>query len=169
MVAQEFLCITQNGVSVSYDPIDSHAATHFDDTPQLKELVIEVLTTSTLVADREAFDIDLGRVVGTTDVVTVDTSDEIVYAVRKNRDDNEYVPFTKSRPAEPSSWVTVSLDKQPDGHYILFSAWIGRYDDPPFPGTEYETPESRPYWTEHAFVWGSQVIKPGTETTTCPW
>ena len=170
MATQIFLCKSQNSKAIYYDPVDSHVATHFDDTPGLKELAIEILTQKALEADAVNFDIDMGRIVGTTDVVLVDDSDEIVYAVRKNRNDDEYVPFTKSRPAEPCSFVSVSLQIRPDGDsYELLSSWIGTWVDPPFPGTKDETPESKPYWTKHAFVWGSQQIKPGTETSTCPW
>lgn len=37
------LCKTKDNFEVYYDPISSHAATHFNDAPNLKELVIELL------------------------------------------------------------------------------------------------------------------------------
>ena len=165
----QLLTKSKNGIAVWYDPINSHAATHFDDTPQLKDLVAEVLVNKILEDDRVDFDFDMQRIVGTTDVVMIGNSDEIVYAVRKNRNDDEYVPFTKSRADEPSSYVSISMIKQQGNGYELLSAWIGTLVDPPFPGTANETLESKPYWSKYAFVWGSQEIKPGTETKICPW
>jgi hypothetical protein len=169
MSSKELLCRSRNGKHVYYNPINSHAATHFTDTPQLKELVIEVLKNRDLNDDNLEFDIDMGRVVGTTDVVEVDDADEIVYALRKNRAEQGYVPFTKSRKGQPDSFISIALVANQDGSCELSSAWIGVWDDPPFPQEPHAPPESKVYWSKHAFVWGSQEIEEGTETSDCPW
>jgi len=165
----ELLCISRNGKKVYWDSVNSHAVTHFTDTPNLKELVIEVLENKDLENNNLEFDIDMKRVIGTTDVTEVDDTDEIIYAIRKNRRDQGYVPFTKSRKAQNSSYIFIALILNNDNSYSLSSAWIGRWDDPPFPQQAHATAVSKDYWNKHAFVWGSQEIEPGTETNVKPW
>lgn len=167
----KILCKSKNGVSVTYDPTGSHAATHLEDTPQLADLVTEVVSHMELTGQKVAHHVDMGRVVGTCDVVTVDDTDEIVYGVRKNRDEDGLVPFTKSRQAEPCPYVTVHLVPKEDGTYELLSAWIGTFDDDdqPFPQSPLATDKSVEFWEHLAFVYGSQEIVPGTETTIRPW
>jgi hypothetical protein len=169
MSAKEHLCDSKNGEQIYYDPMHSHAVTHFKNAPQLKALVIEVLENRELDDTKTEFDIDMGRIIGTTNVVEVDRADEIVYAIRKNRKDQGYVPFTKSREAQPSSFLSISLVAQQDGSYELSSAWVGSWDDPPFPQEPHATQKSKDYWNKHAFVWGSHEIEPGTERTARPW
>jgi hypothetical protein len=168
---QKLLYKSKNGVSVTYDPVHSHAATHLKDTPQLAILVAEVVGNMDLTGQEVAKHVDLGRVVGTCDVVAVDETDEIVYGVRKNRDDDGLVPFTKTREAEPCPYVAVHLLPQEDGTYILSSAWIGTFDDDdePFPQSPNATNRSAEYWKHFAFVYGSQEMIPGTQTTSRPW
>ncbi|MEJ0072564.1 MAG: hypothetical protein WDN27_00485 [Candidatus Saccharibacteria bacterium] len=169
MPTREFLCNSHNGKQVYYDPVHSNAATHFSDTPQLKALVIEVLENRDITRDTLQFDLDMGRIIGTTDVVETDKTDDIVYVLRKNRKKQGYVPFTKSRGAEESSYISISLVDEYGGTYSLSSAWIGAWDDPPFPQEPHATSDSKTYWGKHAFVWGSQEIIAGTETTKQPW
>lgn len=166
-----FLCTSQNGKRVYYDSVHSHAATHLEDTPQLKGLVIELIEKMVLEDDNIGTHIDMGRVVGTCDVVKVDDADKIVYGIRKNRDDDGLVPFTKSRKGDPCPYVTIQLIQQTDGSYILSSAWIGTFgdDDEPFPNSPLANERSVDFWNKHAFVYGSQEIQAGTETPTCPW
>ncbi|MBP9826922.1 hypothetical protein KBC99_00405 [Candidatus Saccharibacteria bacterium] len=168
-ISFEPLCKSANGKKVVYDPINSHTATHFHDAPKLRKLVIEILSKKNLEGELITGDIDMGKVVGDSDVVEVDESDEIVYAMRKNRADQGYVPFTKSRKTQPTSIVSIYLARKDDVTYELSSAWIGEYDSPMFPQMNNATDDSIPYWSKHAFVWGSQEIIPGTELTDCPW
>jgi hypothetical protein len=158
---------SKNGHKVTFDPQGSHAATHFADNPGLRKIVEEALPSLVLEGLWLSFDTDMGRIIGLTDGVTTDASDEIVYAKRKGRD--YYTPFTKSRPSQPSSLLATVFHRQVDGSYELVSAWIGSAISPPFPGEPTETPESRPYWSGHALVWGTQAIEPGSETPICPW
>lgn len=162
---------SKNGVEVVYDPVHSHAETHFEDTPQLKGLVAEVVASMDLKVQEVATHIDMGRVVGTCDVVDVDETDEIVYALRKNRDDDGLVPFTKTREAPPCPYVAVHLVPQSNKTYVLSSAWIGKFgdDDEPFPNSPDATDRSVDFWNRHAFVWGSQEIQPGSLQPDCPW
>jgi hypothetical protein len=167
----ELIANSKNGIAVFYDPVYSHAATHVEDTPQLKELVSEIIQGLELQGQKIATHIDMGRIVGTTDVVETNDSDEIVYGMRKNRSDDGLVPFTKSREGEPCQYVAVQLEPQQDGSYILASAWIGTFgdDDEPFPQSPDATERSINFWDKHAFVYGSQEIVEGTETQLRPW
>lgn len=164
---KELLTHSKNGLAVSFDPIHSHAATHFSDTPQLRELVKEIIEKTVLADELMEFEIDMGRIVGTSDAVVNDADDKIIYAKRKNRE--VYVPFNKSKLPQPCSFVSVALQRQADGSYELPSAFIGRIDSPPFPGEKNEDPESKSYWTSHSLAWGTQEIQVGTETSRRPW
>ncbi len=161
------LAISKNNINVWYDPISSHAATHIKDTPDLLKLAEEVIKQTDIKEAYMQFHIDFGRRVGTSDLVENNPGDEIVYAKRQSR--NEYTVFNKSSSAQPSSLVTVALERQDDSTYELVSTWIGASDSPSFPGTERETSDSKEFWSKHALVWGNQEIQPGSETINCPW
>lgn len=167
---QKLLCKSKNGVRVTYDPLHSHAATHLEDTPQLTSLVTEVVGSMDLTGQTVAQHIDMGRVVGTSDVVAVSETDEIVYGVRKNRDDDGLVPFTKTREPEPCRYVAVQLVPQDDGTYELASAWIGTFDDDdePFPQSPNATERSILYWRHWAFVWVVKKLYPGPQRRFAP-
>jgi hypothetical protein len=169
MNSKTYLCDSSNGKHVTYDEVDSHAATHFNDKPELKKLVTAILSGKSLSEPIVTMDVDMGETIGTTDVVEVDESDEIVYAIRIKREDQGYVPFTKSRVVQESSHVSLYLIEKDSTTYELSSAWIGEFESPPFPQMPNPTAESIPYWTKHAFVWGSQKIEPGTAINICPW
>lgn len=169
MTSLELLCKSANEKQVVYDPVNSHTATHFHDAPKLRTLVIEILSKKKLEGEVIAEDVDMEKVVGASDVVEIDENDEIVYAMRKNREEQGYVPFTKSRKTQPTSLVSIYLARKDNSTYELSSAWIGEYESPMFPQMDNATDDSIPYWSKHAFVWGSQEIIPGTELSDCPW
>lgn len=165
----QLLCVSKNDKRVVFDSIASHTATHFKDAPRLQALAAGLLKDMSIGGDLIARDIDMGKIVGDSDVVEIDDTDEVVYAMRKNREDQGYVPFTKSRSSEPSRMISVYLVRRTPDEYELLSAWIGEYESPMFPQMVNATSESIPYWSKHAFVWGSQEIIPGTEKSECPW
>ena len=173
MAGREFLATSANGIGVYFDPVGSHTATHFADTPQLKDLCKEIIEKTSLERDLIEFETDMGRTVGETDAIVNDPGDVIVYAKRKNRD--EFTPFNKSQGPQPSKFVTIALQKQSDGEYELLSAFISPGDtlagepSPPFPGQEHEAPNSKDYWSKHSLAWGTQEIQENTLTSTCPW
>lgn len=161
---------SKNGVDVLYDPVYSHAATHIEDKPNLQELVVEILNTLELNGQEVKRYFDMGRAVGTSDVVEVDDTDTLVYGTRKNRVNDGLVPFVKTREPQPCPYVTVHLVPRA-GHYVLLSTWIGTVgnDDEPFPQAPDATPRSAEFWSKRAFVYGSQEIIAGTETSERPW
>jgi hypothetical protein len=165
----ELLGNSKNNKQVFYDPINSHAATHIEDTPQLRDLVIEVLANTVLENEYLEFERDMGRTIGTTDGVINDEGDELVWAKRKNRE--SYTVFNKSKSPQPSRFLTMALSQQDVNSYILESAFVstGEGSSPPFPDEPNAPPESREYWSKHALAWGTQEIQEGTLTTECPW
>lgn len=166
----EFLCNSANGKKVFFDNVDSHASTHLEDTPQLKNLVTEVISNMDLGEQEIATHVDMGRVIGVCDVVDTDEKDEIIYGVRKNRKEDGLVPFTKTRKARPCSSVAIHLMLKPDNSYELLSTWIGEFgNDEPFPQSPDATSRSIDFWSKRAFVYGSQEIVLGTETSFRPW
>jgi hypothetical protein len=157
---------TKNNKIVYVNMQGSHAATHINDTPNLPELVQELVASLAPNEDNIYIDKDMGREVGLSDLVETDETDKILYAKRLNRDN--YTRFARNRKAEPTNLVTVVLRKDPTGNYELWSAWIGPAT-PQFPGDESETPESKPFWQKHALVWGNQAIQLNTEREDWPW
>jgi len=155
-----------NGKKVYADLSSSHLATHFADFPGLSTLVKDFLSTQSFSESEVYVDHDMGKFCGNSDLVETSDSDEIVYAKRLNRD--TYTRFAKGRSAVPTSYITVTLQRDSDGNYELTSAWIGQIC-PLFPDRPGATPESKPFWAEHALVWGNQAIQEGTETTSSPW
>jgi hypothetical protein len=165
----ELLCVSANGKNIVFDPFNSHTATHFNDDPTLRGVAEELLTGMTLEGDLIAKDVDMGKIVGNSDVVETDDKDDIVYAMRKNREDQGYVPFTKSQSSQPSTKISIYLVKKDYKIYELSSVWVGEYESPMFPQMNNATAESVSYWRKHAFVWGSQEIISSSILTKCPW
>ena len=158
-----------NRVNVLFDPISSHAATHFEDTPELREIFIEVLSTIELDGSEIAQDINVGRIIGTSDVVATNDYDEITYAARKNRAQDGLVPFVKNRTPKNCSTLAYHMRPIDSQMYELSSVWIGVFDAIPFPGVVTANEESFSHWSRHAFIHGSQEIILETETDVCPW
>lgn len=169
MTKEELLCISANGMKVVFNPINSHTETHFKDSLKLRELVKELLSDLNLEGNIIAKDFDMGKTAGNSEVVVIDGTDELVFAMRKSREDQGFVPFTKSRSSKPSRLISIYLVRKDDHTYELSSAWIGEFESPPFPRMKNATADSIPYWNKHAFVWGSQEIIPGTEISNRPW
>ncbi|HTE22035.1 MAG TPA: hypothetical protein VK674_03260 [Candidatus Limnocylindria bacterium] len=157
-----------NGVLVYVQKTHSHAATHFADTPNLESLALEALGQAELSGQYCQINVDLGRVVGETELVTTSETDEIFYAKRPARD--TYMRFVKGRSRVPTRHITLHTNKVARDPllYELFSTWMGKVT-PAFPGTPYEGPESKRFWSNHALVAGRQMLIDNTVTSTCPW
>ena len=165
MLNKELLCISKNGLKIYYDPIGSHAATHFQDSLNLKELVVGLLEETMLTGDKEIIEHDFGYTIGKTDLIETAKEDTIMYAKRLNRDN--YSRFILNKSPTDSSIATIVLYRE-DDFFTLYSAYIG-FKVPSFPTAPTATDESVPFWKKHALAWGTQAIQPGTETNTWPW
>ncbi len=118
----------------------------------------------TFIVEEVRFD----RIIGESTCVVTGPDDVIVFAQRPKR--FGLTRFVKNRQPEPSSSVVVILktaDEQP-GTFILVTAFIGELAEPE-PWDRKATQNSRKFWSEHALIWGSEPVIPGTETETCPW
>jgi hypothetical protein len=166
MDSQILFALSLNGKRITYDPAHSHASTHFADTPQIRPYVKQIIEQTDVSGKNMEFDVDTGVILGMSDLVVTEKNDEIVYAIRKNRD--RHMRFTKSQRAQPSSMIAISLTRLDDNTYDLYSAWLGT-QTPPTPNSPHANLKSKPFWSTHALVWGTQKILPGTETTRCPW
>jgi hypothetical protein len=113
---------------------------------------------------------DMGRVIG-YDFIVKTTSDEAVFYVQLVQD-TVYTRFTKSSKPSPTQYISIVLQRNSEGpegvSYQVDDLWLGRLV-PPRPGSAEETPESKPYWEDHAFVFGNQSIQPRTLTKTRPY
>lgn len=162
------IALSANNHEVYFDAETSHAVTHFAQHPALVDAVRRSIEKLTLTGDRLRMEIDTGEIVGTTDLVETTADDDIVYALRPMR--TAYARFVKDKNATPTSSIVIDIRKNTEGQYLLHTAFIGKLT-PSFPGDSdpYEGERSRAFWSQHALVWGSQEIIPGTETTVCPW
>lgn len=162
---KEFLAKTKNGFEVYVDMKLSHATTHFAHHPKLIDAVKKAISFVEPKEEIFRIEIDMKEEIGTTDLIQTTDKDEIVYAKRPLR--AQYSRFVKNKNSRPTSWITIDLRK--DGNvYNLYTSFAGRLT-PSFPGGNYLPEQSREFWSNHALVWETQEIVPGTETTECPW
>ncbi len=85
-----------DGKLVTLDYANTNVEYHIIETPDLLSLVQEVLPTLILGDQAQiVVERDLGRVVGTTNLVETTDKDEIVYAKRVGR--SKYSRFVKNR------------------------------------------------------------------------
>ena len=121
-VEREVVATAKDGVEVYLNPSHTNMHLHILENPEIIELAREVIESSHLSGDNIAIEKDLGRIVGTTNCVLTDDSDEIVYAKRKQRD--SYSRFVKNRAPEATQSVVVIINKVSDD-FELWSAWCG--------------------------------------------
>lgn len=162
---RKIIAVSKNNINIFLDDQATNVSLHIIETPNLLDLVDEVLRDTILVGDNIAIEQNLGRVVGETSLLETSDEDEIVYAKRLHRE--KYTRFVKSKTLTQTSYVTIILHAKDDG-YNLWSAWCGKLV-PTSPGDKDEMPKSQGFWANHALVYDESIIQPGTITTTCPW
>lgn len=161
------ICTTQDGVEVCVDLINSEAAHNIARQPQLINLVKEVLTGKRLSGANVRFEYNLGRIIG-HDFIVETPADHAVFYARVLHDD-AYTRFIKSGKPLSTNYVAITLKHNADSQaYEVQDARIGRLA-PPRPGMPNETPESKHYWSTHAFVHDGQVLQARTITKECPY
>ena len=96
----EQLGVTSDGREVFLDYADTNIAYHLLETPSLLNLVREALPSMKVSNEKQVVvEKDMGRVVGTTNLVGTDHGDEIVYAKRRGRE--KYSRFVKNKQLVP--------------------------------------------------------------------
>lgn len=113
----EKIGISADGEPVFIDWLNTNIDYHLLETPDLIDLVGEVLPTISVMDEQQVVtERDLGRIVGTTNLVETTDNDEIVYAKRIGRD--VYSRFAKNRKPIPCSSIVVVLRKGDPGYYL---------------------------------------------------
>ena len=151
---------------VYYDDKISHAVTHFQKHPELISLVRKALENHNFNNDETRFDIDTKQKTGMSDLVTTSDNDDIIYAKRPLRD--TYYRFVKNRKPEPTTFITMELNKINNKECKLFTAYVGQLT-PPTPRPEKDSLEARMFWKNHALVYNKKDVVAGTETEKCSW
>jgi len=161
-----FIAATQNGDEIYVNLIHSAAAEHIAQQPHILTLAKELLATHTLTGEQVDIEHDFGRIIGNCEVVETTAKDTIVYA--KLLKHANYSRFVRKRLLSPSSYLSMSIYRTPDGAYEITDIWIGRIA-PPFPTEEAQTPSSILYWSNHAIVLDGQPLQLRTLTKDVPY
>ena len=118
------LGLSADGHAVFLDYANTNVEYHLLETPNLLDLVREVLLTIYVVGeDQVTIERDLGRIIGTTNLIKTTDDDEIVYAKRIGR--NKYSRFAKNRQPIACNSIVVVLRKGDQGYY-LWTAMCGK-------------------------------------------
>lgn len=114
---QEKLGLSADNEIVFLDRSNTNIDYHLLETPNLIDLVREVLPTIHLMNEQQVVvERDLGRIVGATNLIETTDNDEIVYAKRIGRD--AYSRFAKNRKPISCRSVVVVLRKGDSGYYL---------------------------------------------------
>jgi hypothetical protein len=157
---------TRNDVTVYVDLISSQASAQIARQPYVLNLLKELVQRTTITGPELRFDQDMGRSIGNESVVETTEADTIVYAQKLK--DPTYTRFVKNAKPEPTQYMTIVLRRDDENSYELMDTWIGRLS-PPRPGSEYETPESKTYWSNHAYVLDGEPVQSKSITKDCPY
>lgn len=113
--------------------------------------------------------VDFGRVIGQCECVEATEDEEIVYAIRQERD--RHMRFVKNRAMPDTRKLTLILFQRKND-WMLVSGWFGEpaAREPQDPNSTHEERiAAYKFWTTHALVWGCQRVREETITETCPW
>ena len=167
-LSAELLGYSADGKPVYLSKKSTHAKTHIAHHPKLLQAVKDNLGMITLDTNMIRLELTASEIIGTCDLVETDLNDEIVYVIRVGR--TTYSRFAKHREPVPTSSFIVDIrrDLDTDSNYYLYTAFVGSLT-PSFPGGDFMPERSKEFWSNHALVYGTQELIPGTETTTCPW
>lgn len=157
---------TNNDYCIYINLISSPAGRYLSRRPHVIALVRELLANKKLHGRRVIVERDLGRNIGTTDIVSTSDSDNIYYAQPLKSE--IYSRFAKNRYAQPSSLLTIIVVRDSDGNYEVTDTWVGA-NHPAFPGDKYATIDSNDYWKTHALVQDAQIIQSKSITKTWPY
>lgn len=154
------------GYQVYVNLIASSAGKYLSRRPYVLNLIKEVLAPMKLTGSRAAIERDMGREIGTTDIVETTDKDIIFYAQPNKK--SVFSRYAKNRYPSPSRKLTIILVKDAEGNYEVHDTWIGPCS-PPFPGDENVTPKSKTYWETHALAQDDQAVQTKTITKICPY
>lgn len=104
-------------------------------------------------------------VTGTTVCFPTDTSDNIVYAMRKNR--NGHSRFVLDKVPKETKSIFIVLKKTNIG-YVIITIYCGK-KAPREPFDKLSTAEDLKFWQTHALLFDESNVINGSITTDCPW
>jgi hypothetical protein len=146
--------------------ITSPAGHYLSRRPYVLDLIKEMLAAKQLRGERVVIEQNMGRHIGTTDVVSTSGDDTVYYAQALKS--QVFSRFARNRYPQTSTWLTVIAEQDGDGNYEVRDTWIGA-NYPAFPGDEHESADSKDYWLTHALVPDSFAIQAKTKTKDCPY
>lgn len=157
---------TKDSYDIYVNLISSPAGHYLSRRPYVIDLLKEILAAKELRGKRIVIEQDMGRDIGTTDIVTTSEKDTIYYARALKSD--VFSRFAKNRYPQVSTTLTVIAVQDPEGNYEVSNTWIGN-NHPAFPGDELATDESKDYWQSHALVQDAVAIQTRSITKACPY
>jgi len=157
---------SKHGDEVYINLISSSAGQYLSRRPYVINLIKEVLKVADVRGSRVVIERDMGRNIGTTDIVDTSESDTIYYAQPLKAE--IFSRFARNRFPQPSQILTVVMERDGEGNYEVQDTWIGP-SSPPFPGDEHEATDSKVYWQTHALVQDAQAVQSKSVTKTCPY
>lgn len=157
---------TSNGITVNIDLVHSGAAQLISRRPHLLTLASQIVNKITLIDSHLTMTYDMGRAIGYDFVVTPSAIDVVFYAQLAK--ENTYIPFTKKGTPASTNLLTMVLRHSETDGYCIEDLWPGPYR-PSLPGTATETPESKPYWENHAYIYEDQHLKVSSITHDWPY
>lgn len=155
-----------DGYDIYVNLINSPAGHYLSRRPYVIGLIKELLSKQNLKGSRVVIEKDMGRSIGTTDIVLTKDNDTIYYAQPIKSD--VFSRFAKNRYPQPSTTLTVIIERDSDGNYEVVDTWIGP-NCPAFPGDELETRDSKKYWENHALVHEARAVQSKSVTKDCPY
>lgn len=148
----------------------THMAQHVDVLPFLEEALSQVFPPENQIFYK--VEIDLGRIIGVQQRVTVTEDDHFIFAQRTQR--GGLTRFVVNRDPIPTQSVTIVMarDRKQKHIYRVLTAYVGsvseREPTDPSIKTKAEMDVALNFWKDQALIWGSQDTIEGTETDHCP-
>src|SRR5579884_1535400 len=124
---------TNEAYDVYVNLISSPAGHYLSRRPYLIALLKNLLSLKQLSGKRIVIEQDLGRQIGTTDVVATKESDTIYYAQAIKS--QVFYRFVKNRRPQSSNVLTLVVLQDNDNNYEINDIWIGT-NRPAFPGDD---------------------------------
>jgi hypothetical protein len=157
---------SENGIDIYVNLISSSAGHYVSRRPYVIDLLKEICRSANISGPKVVIERNMGRNIGTTDIVETSDTDTIYYAQPIKT--ATFSRFARNRYPQLSKILTVIMVRDSDGNYEVQDTWIGP-SRPPFPGDEHEAANSKVYWQTHALVQDAQAIQSKSITKTCPY
>ena len=159
---------SKNGLPAYIDlTCNSVAIKNIARQPHLLTLASEALGHIRLDGTDIALECDMGHPIGYDFVVEAAEDDSVFYVCLLG--EKTFTRFTKKGTPTVATYVSIMLELDETGpSYNVLDIWVG-HQRPPRPGSDGETDASRPFWTNHAYIFQNQPAQTNTLVRTCPY